>query len=245
MEIGKLFRSMAVTLILITSLVNFTPADARQAQGPAQIQAQVEPPSSAPSEWVDSELEIGPSAPPDPCSDTGVTGNGNALDECQGTSFTLAGITWDLSVYYTLDTGAGNDWILTHTQVTPILGWMQTAYEAYYEQTGRTYGLSTCGRHIRAKVMKGDGWAGIAWWPNSCYIGLDAPMIRGNGGQATTMHEIRHKVVQFAYPNCLSDWQPDYPGNTTYIVEGDADYGPSTVDDYGYMNTGYDQSKSL
>ena len=122
---------------------------------------------------------------------------------------------------------------------------MQAAYQAYYEQTGRTYGSSICGRHIRAKVMKGDGWSGIAYWPNSCYIGLDAPMIRGNGGHHTTMHEMRHKVVQFTYPNCLSDWKGDYPGHTIYIVEGDADYGPSTVGDYGFMNSGYDPSKSL
>jgi len=238
---GKLFRSVAVILVLIPNLVSFTPADAGQAQTQAELPLDELP------EWVDSELEIGPTAPTTSCSDTGVTGNGsNPLDECQGTSFTLAGNIWDLSVYYTLDTAAGNDWILTHTQVTPILDWMQTAYEAYYEQTGRTYGSSTCSRHIRAKIMRGDGWSGIAWWPNSCSIGLDAPMIRGNGGQHTTMHEMRHKVVQFAYPNCLSDWKPDYnSGSTSYLVEGDADYGPSTVDDYGYMNSGYDQSKSL
>jgi len=156
MEIGKLFRSVAVTLILIPSLASFTPANAGQAQAPAQMQA--EPPPDAPSEWVDSELEIGPSAPTTSCSDTGVTGNdSNPLNECRGTSFTLASNTWYLSVYYTLETGAGNDWILTHTQVTPILDWMQTAYEAYYEQTGLTYGSSTCSRHIRAKVMRGDG----------------------------------------------------------------------------------------
>ncbi|MCD6286065.1 MAG: hypothetical protein J7M39_09160, partial [Anaerolineae bacterium] len=147
MEMGKLFRRVAVILVLIPSLASFTPANAGQAQGPDQVQTQAE---LELSEWVDSELEIGPSAPTTSCSDTGVTGNdSNPLDECQGTSFTLASNTWHLSVYYTLDTGAGNDWILTHTQVTPILGWMQTAYEAYYEQTGLTYGSSICGHHIR------------------------------------------------------------------------------------------------
>ena len=60
MEIRKLFRSVVVILVLIPSLVSFTPADAGQAQGPAQMQAQAEPSLDELSEWVDSELEIGP-----------------------------------------------------------------------------------------------------------------------------------------------------------------------------------------
>ncbi len=193
-----------------------------------------------------SQSEVEPMAPAEFCTDSPTGNDGNPLDECQGTSFTLGGVTWDVSVYYTLDTDAGNDWISNHAQAAPIPGWMEDAIEAYFEQTGLTYGASVCDHHIRAKVMKGDAWAGIAWWPNSCYIGLDAPMVRNGTARKTTMHEVRHKFVQFAYANCLSDWKPDYSAGTPhYIVEGDADYGPSTVGDLGYMNSGYDPGKSL
>ena len=240
---GRLFRRIAVVLVLLPGLVNlgWVAGTAEALTGSAVAAA--EPAHASPL----IEAPMAPAAPATFCSDTGVTGNGgNPLDECQGLSFTMGGNTWDVSVYYTLDTGAGDDWIITHTQATPIVGWMRDAYLAYFEQTGRTYGGGTsCDRHIRAKVMKGDGWSGIAWWPNSCSIGLDAPMIRGGGGRGTTMHEMRHKVVQFAYPNCLDDWDGDYPGTTIHIVEGDADYGPSTVGDFGYVNSFYDPGKRL
>jgi hypothetical protein len=238
MEVGKSFAAVLLILMLIPTLSRADMAPGAEGhEPPALAVLDEQSPVSGP--------EIEPLAPSTICSDTMTGNDGNPLDECVGTSFPLGGHTWELSVYYTLDTGAGNDWISNHAQAAPIPGWMQIAFEAYYEQTGRTYGESICGRHIRAKVMKGGGWAGIAWWPNSCSIGLDAPMIRGNGGRHTTMHEMRHKVVQFAYSNCLADWRPDYPGHTTYIVEGDADYGPSTVDDSGYMNSGYNTNKSL
>jgi len=238
MRVGKSLAAVFVILVLIPSLSHADlaqGAERHEPQAPAVLEVQ------SPVRVPQTE----PLAPGAICTDTMTGNDGHPLDECVGTSFTLGGHTWDLSVYYTLDTDAGDDWISSHAQAAPIPGWMQAAFEAYYEQTGRTYGESVCGRHIRAKVMKGDGWAGIAWWPNSCSIGLDAPMIRANGGRSTTMHEMRHKVVHFAYPNCLSDWKPDYPGHTIYIVEGDADYGPSTVDDSGYMNSGYSTGKSL
>ncbi|MBN1247263.1 MAG: VWA domain-containing protein [Anaerolineae bacterium] len=245
MRIGKLIKRPLIVLVLIPMLSSFSvgPGLAQPAADVGAPAPVAQPPPA--EESLTGPLEIGPTAPSAFCTDSPTGNDGNPLDECQGTSFTLGGDTWDLSVYYTLDTGAGDDWINSHAEATPIVGWMQDAFEAYYEQTGRTYGSSVCSRHIRAKVMKGDGWAGIAWWPNSCYIGLDAPMIRGGGGRGTTMHEMRHKVVQFAYPNCLDDWDGDYPGKTIHIVEGDADYGPSTVGDFGYLNTGYDTEKSL
>lgn len=240
MGIGQSTRRLLVVLVLLSGLSTLGVTGTHD-----QVQAQPLYPQDDPASLA--SLDVGPAAVTAFCTDAGVTGNdGHPLNECQGTSFELGGNTWDLSVYYTLDTAAGDDWIITHTQASPIVGWMQDAYEAYFKQTGLTYGAgATCNRHIRAKVMKGDGWSGIAWWPNSCSIGLDAPMIRGNGGHHTTLHEMRHKVVQFAYPNCLDDWDDDYPGQTVHIVEGDADYGPSTVGDYGYMNTGYNPAKSL
>jgi len=249
MATAKLLRSVSVLLVLIFSLVTLTPtSNAAPDSGPLGVVLQ---PITANAQVVSAAT--GPASPAEPeapiatCTDSPNGNDGNALTLCVGTNVTLGGDDWGLSVYYTTTTSAGNDWILNGTQATDVLGWMETSLLAYYEQTGLTYGATphVCGNHIRAKIMRGDGWSGIAWWPNSCYIGLDAPMVRNNNGQHTTMHEVRHKMVQFAYPTCLSDWRPDYPGNTTYIVEGDADYGPSTVDDYGYMTTGYNQSKSL
>ena len=238
MSLGRILGTVFVVLVLIPAFGNYGLVD-----GPEQNP--VVAPSGMALERPERVAPIEPAAPSVICTDSPTGNDGNPLNECQGTSFTLGGHTWDLSVYYTLDTDAGNDWINNHAEAAPIAGWMQDAFEAYYAQTGLTYGESICGRHIRAKILKGDGWSGIAYWPNSCYIGLHAPMIRGGGGRSTTMHEIRHKIVQFAYPNCLSDWKGDYPGNTTYLVEGDADYGPSTVGDFGYMNSGYSPSKSL
>ena len=184
-----------------------------------------------------------PHLPNASCTDS-VSVGGHALGECQGTTFNMGGQTWTLSVYYTLDTNAGDHWILTHTQAANILPWMETAARAYYAQSGKTYGAAVCDRHIRAKIQLGDGWSGIAWWPNSCFIGLDAPMIRGNGGQGTTLHEMRHKFFQFAYADCVDDWKGGYSGNADF-VEGDADYGPTTVGDYGYFNNSYDPHKNM
>ena len=236
---------LAATLILVTMGSSMTGAQAASEAenvlaAPVLVQALL-PENSEANQDVESTLV--PDSIGAWCTDT-VSVGGHALPECRGTDFTLGGDTWTLSVYYTLDTDADDHWISNHAQAESVVPWMQVAAEAFYEQSGKTYGSSTCGKHIRAKIQKGGGWAGIAWWPNSCYIGLDAPMIRGNGGQHTTIHEMRHKFFQFAYTDCVDDWKPGYSGNAD-VVEGDADYGTSTVDDYGYFNNSYNPNNSM
>jgi len=171
-----------------------------------------------------------------------VSVDGFPLNECQGRTFTVDGNTRYASIYYTLDTTAGNHWIVTHTQATAELDDMVLAYQNFYGQSGREYNVGTCGGHLRAKVQVGDGWSGIAWWPNSCFIGLDSMCIRGNC-QSTTIHEVRHKSFQFAYNDCVDDWKSGYSGNAD-IVEGDADYGRSTVIN-GYFNNSYNPNNSF
>jgi hypothetical protein len=239
MVIGKSISRTLFILVLISSLSNLSWVPGPHIQtGPAL--------SLLEEQTAGNLLEVEQLAAVEVCTDSVTSDAGNALDECQGTTFTMDGETWALSVYYTLDTDADNDWISSDAQAVSVVGWMQDAYEAYFSQNGKTYGASVCGRHIRAKLMDSTKWNGIAYWPNNCFIGLRAEVIRNDSGRHVTMHEMRHKGFQFTYPNCLSDWKPDYStGTVHYIVEGDADYGPTTVGDFGRMNSGYDPNKSL
>ncbi len=253
MVIAKSVRRALLILALIPSLGNLSGVRTLSAPPPQPPGSRLPiEPSAQHAQPPGTPLQLEPSEPSEPsasdqtCTDSVTSTAGNPLDECQGTTFAMGGDTWALSVYYTLDTDAGNDWISSDAQATAVVGWMQDAYEAFFAQTGRTYGATVCNRHIRAQVMQLSGASGVAYWPDNCFIGLLASMIRNNGGRFVTMHEVRHKVFQFAYPNCLTDWKPDYSSGTThYVVEGDADYGPSTVGDFGYMNAGYDPGKSL
>ena len=242
LALGLLFAVSFFLVVMAGSMMSAQAADSEEdiLAAPVLVQAPVSEFSEA-VQFVESNFE--PNASNAGCGDTVAVG-GHALGSCDTVDFTLGSDTWTLSVYYTLDNTADDHWISTDAQASAILPWMQLAAEEYYEQTGKTYGSSVCGKHIRAKIQKGGGWAGIAWWPNSCFIGLDAPMIRGNGGRHTTYHEMRHKFFQFAYADCVDDWKPGYSGNAD-IVEGDADYGTSTVIDLGYFNNSYDPNKSM
>lgn len=195
MEIAKPIRRAVLILVLIPSLGNLSSVRTLSAPAvpPAGSHLRIRP-SAPDAQPPGIHLQLDPSSSDQICTDSVTSAAGNPLDECQGTTFILGGDTWSLSVYYTLDPDAGNDWISSDAQATEVLGWMQDAYEAFFAQTGRTYGATVCNRHIRAQVMQLSGASGVAYWPDNCFIGLLASMIRNNGGRFVTMHEVRHKV---------------------------------------------------
>ena len=124
MGLGKALGTVLVVLMLI-------PAFAHGGLVHRPVQNLAAAPLRAAAERPEGAAPIAPAAPSAICTDSSTGNDGNPLNECQGTSFTLGGYTWDLSVYYTLDTDAGNDWINSHAEAAPIAGWMQDAFEAY------------------------------------------------------------------------------------------------------------------
>lgn len=169
------------------------------------------------------------------------TADGVPLDQCYGQTFTIGANTRSVSIHYTLssthDGSSHNHWINAATEAEDVADWAQQAWERYFADSGIEPYITGCDSNIDFLIREGEGWAGIAYWASSgkCRIGIDAPMIRTGGGQRVTYHEVQH-YQQYGYNACYAAWKPGYDGNAEFI-EGYADYGPSTVGNFGWYNS--------
>ncbi|MCP4165112.1 MAG: VWA domain-containing protein [Chloroflexi bacterium] len=240
-----------LTLILISGLMFDTDMASQAMRAPLSSQSQY-----ALSEVVPIPAMHVPTAP---CAG-GPTIDGIILDECHVENFNVGGNARSITVWYTKNTTTATrvvdgithvleHWINTDAQAQQVATWGREAWLRYFTIYNRD--PYNCSGNVNVRLEEGIGWSGIARWNSSdCNIGIDAPMVRNNGGQGTTYHEFQH-FIQRSYNNgCFGELGPNYPSNSEY-VEGYADLHEDVVDaaldatGYGNSVAGYDPETSF
>ena len=241
---------------------------------PAMNPPAVSPPPETPAPDGTGPANAGPlptsnpprSIGPQPESITGACAGGPTidtvlLDECYQHNFTLNGNSRRVTVWYTKNViTATRDidgtptqlfhWITSDNQAVSVGQWAEESWRRYFADSGHEPYIDGCSNNLNIQLEDGVGWSGIAYWagPGSCWIGIDAPMVRGGGGSGVVFHEMQH-YLQYSYnAGCYGFLKPNYGGDSEF-VEGYADLGEdsvnSTVDATGYAGGGYDPSTSF
>jgi hypothetical protein len=195
----------------------------------------------AESTYVDGNMTsmsdpVSPVAPAAPCAG-GPTIDGVLLTDCIVENFTVGGDNKSITVWYTTTANVPGHWVNNDAQAQSVATWGREAWESFHGTFGRHPYDTGCGNNINVRLEDGPcGAAGCAYWasPGSCWIGIDAPIVRGGGGQLVTYHEFQH-YLQYAYnAGCYADFRANYDsgsaaGNAEYF-EGYADVASDSVD---------------
>ena len=179
---------------------------------------------------------VSPAAPAAPCPG-GPTIDGVTLTDCVVESFTVGGENKSVTVWYTTTANVQGHWVNTDAEAQDVATWGREAWESYHTTFGRHPYDVGCSDNINVQLEDGPcGAIGCAYWasPGNCWIGIDAPTIRGGGGQLTVYHEFQH-YLQYAFDDgCYDDFHDHYQsgapaGNAEYF-EGYADVASDSVD---------------